>query len=292
MKLVTTCLWLLVVPLAWGQSTTIINLTTDTIDGTPVTDSRYTDGLGDPVIGGYLHGAFFRRTLDSDNFGSGSGGFRDLYRAQDTSTASNPQNGYNRNVFPDVSIPGGFDPEVRIADLFESIEGGSYVFAFDTHESTGGNNRYISLDDVRIYVGGTTDPGTLPSTVGTLSTLGSLVYEMNPSGEQNNVLIDASLYAGSGQMDAFLFVPISLFDGFDPNSLLYVYTSWGQYGFQGSGRTSGFDSSATPENIATQKESFPSFAPVLAPVPEPSGALLIAITGVIFILRRRGLRAH
>ncbi len=288
MKSVLICLFLLFAHLAWGQSTTIINLTTSTIDGTPVTDSGFVDGTNAPVIGGYLHSGFFRRTLASDNFGSGSGGFRDLYRAQDNSTASNPQNGYNRAVFPDVSIPGGFDPMVRIADLFESSEGGSYVFAFDTHESTGGNDRYLSLDDVRIYVGGLTDPGTLPSTVGTLSSLGSLVYEMNPAGEQNNVLMDSSLFAGSGQMDAFLFVPILLFDGFDPNSLIYIYTSWGQYGFQGSGRTSGFDSSATPENIATQKESFPSYAPV----PEPSGALLITITGVIFILRRRGLRTH
>ena len=106
---------------------------------------------------------------------------------------------------------------------------------------------------------------------------------MNAAGQQNNVLIDSSIYSGSGQMDVFMFVDTSLFSGYDPNSLVYIYTSWGQYSFQGSGHTSGFDSSATPEDIAMQQQAFSSYAPV----PEPSGILMIFAAGTCLVVGRR-----
>ena len=264
----------------WAQ-VSVINLTGDVIDGVAVSDSGVDTPFGEDVIGGFLEGTFFRRSLNSDDFGSGSGGFRDLYRVQDGSTATDPQDGYNRSVFDDVSIPGGFDPYLTVQELTPSVEGDSYVFAFDTHESTGGNNRYISLDEFRIYVGTDTDPATLPSTVADLGTLGTLVYDMNAT-STSYVLIDSSLFAGSGQMDFFAFVPQAVFTGFSDTSYVYVYTSWGQYSFDASGRTSGFDTSATPEQVASGIQAYPSYAAV----PEPSGAMLLTIAGIFWALRR------
>lgn len=268
-----------------GQDT-IINLTEDTIDGVPVSDSGFDTPLGEDVIGGYIDGAFFRRTLDSDDFGSGSGGFRDLYRVQDRSTATDPQDGYNRTVFDDVSIPGGFFPLLTVGDLTASAESDSYVFAFDTHESTGGTEEYISLDSFQIYIGSNTDPSPLPDSVANLGDLGTLIYDMDSTGD-NYILGDSSIFAGSGQMDIFAFVPTTLFSGFAADSYVYVFTSWGSYSFDDPTRTAGFGTTATPEQISSASQVYDSYATV----PEPSSTLLLCVAGLFWLLRRPVRRA-
>lgn len=104
---------------------------------------------------------------------------------------------------------------------------------------------------------------------------------MNRVEEQNHVLLDSSLFAESGQMDFFMFVPTSMFAGFSPDSLVYFYTSWGQYSYMGAGRTSGFESSATPEDVALGAVS----PQVLAP--EPGTCILILSAGICAVFTRR-----
>ena len=270
-----------------SASNVIINLTTAPIDGNPVTLAGVESGppSSEPVVGGFIHNGFFRRTVENDDSGSGSGRFRDLYRVDDLSTPTDPEDGYNRVAFPDVSIPNGFFPELRVAGLLLQVSaaGDSFAFMIDTNESVGGNGRFISLDDLRVYVGSNTDPNPLPNSVSLLNQLGTPVYLMNAPGEQSHVLIDSSLFSGSGEMDALFFLPASLFRGFAPDSFVYIYTSWGQYSFMDDTRTLGFGSSAGPEHFAGAISAFPSYVPV----PEPAGTAFIIAAATMGAFRRR-----
>jgi hypothetical protein len=86
-RLTTFSLWLLSITTSTSASTLIVNLTTATIDGYSVTLAGVVSGppKSEQVVGGFIHNAFFRRTVRNDDFGAGSGGFRDLYRIQQQS---------------------------------------------------------------------------------------------------------------------------------------------------------------------------------------------------------------
>jgi hypothetical protein len=87
-RLTTFSLWLLSIITSTSASTVIVNLTTATIDGNPVTLAGVVSGPpnSEQVVMGFTHGEFFRHTVPNDDFGAGSGGFRDLYRIQQQSS--------------------------------------------------------------------------------------------------------------------------------------------------------------------------------------------------------------
>ncbi len=221
---------------------TIINLTGTAIDGNPVSTN-----LG--VRGGFIGDVFYRFAIDGfDPEKAGSGDFRRLYDVKDSSTSNNAENGYNRNRVFDASVPGGFDPLISVSDLPATRDGDYYVFALDINESV---QKYLSLDDVRIYTRAPPDPSPLPETVAGLSNLGTLRYQMNPGGTQSHVLMDYSFHSGSGDLDLFMFVKKSLFTGAAAGDYVYLYSSFGQYSFMGPGRTdfssdNGFEEWAIP----------------------------------------------
>jgi hypothetical protein len=197
--------------LAWcllGEVTvaqqTILNLTTTTVAG--LDPSTYPTGSG-AVSGGFVGEAFFRRPVSADDGNAGSGIFRDLYRLSDSSVSlGDPQEGYNRDNVMDSNVPNGFDPMLRVVDLVEDSTGTAYVFVIDTNEPGNVPARYLSLDDFRIYLGGPSDPAMLPQSVaGMDGAFGAPRYAMSPTGQQNHILLDYSLYSGSGQMELFVF---------------------------------------------------------------------------------------
>lgn len=255
----------------------IINLTNQTVAG--VDQSTITNG-STTVVGGYLNGALFRRPVSADDSkGAGSGNFRDLYTVDSNSGF---EEGYNRNNVMDSSMGAGFDPVITIGDLVEDSTGTAYIFVIDTNEAGNDPAKFISLDDFRVYVGGTSDPTTLPQDVAGVDTdLGLNVYSMNEGGQDNHVLIDYSLFGGSGNMDMFVFVPKAAFDGLDDNSLVYVYSKFGAYG------EPGFDPSAGSEQVSIPGSSISGVVDPLVPIPEPSVALLAPLMGLLGFRRRR-----
>lgn len=119
---------------------------------------------------GWVHDALFRRPTDGDDSNAGSGIFRDLYTSTGGSSATDKQEGYNRHGIMDSHIPGGFDPFITLGDLVLDSSGSYYAFVIDTNEPGGGNGKFISLDDFKIFVGGNTDPATLPQSEAAMAT--------------------------------------------------------------------------------------------------------------------------
>lgn len=257
----------------------VINLTNSTIAG----EAQSTlPAPGGSVVGGIINGALYRRPATADDSNAGSGIFRDLYRVSSNSGA---EEGYNRAGVMDSSVPNGFDPIITLADLVEDSTGLAYVFVIDTNEAGNTPAKYISLDDFRIYVGGPTAPSPLPQDfAGVESDLGLNVYSMNETGQDNTVLLDYSLFSGSGQMDMFVFVPKALFAGLDPASQVYVYSRFG--GYTGA---AGFDPSAGSEQVSLPGKAVTGTVDPLVPfmVPEPGVSLLALLGGLLGLRRRR-----
>lgn len=257
----------------------IVNLTGTAIDGNPVSTN-----LG--VRGGFIGDAFFKFAIDGvDPEKAGSGDFRRLYAVKDGSGSDDAENGYNRNRVFDSSVPGGFDPFVTVSELPLSADGNYYVFALDINESV---QKYLSLDDVRVYTRAPPDPSPLPSTLAALSNLGALRYEMNPGGTQSHVLMDYSLHSGSGDLDLYMFLKTSLFTGAAAGDYVYLYTSFGQYSFMGPDRTdfssdNGFEEWAVPIKLDGQ----------VTTAPEPGAAAVLlagAVVGSALLGRRHSQR--
>lgn len=261
----------------------VLNLTDEVIS--TLEPATFQTTGGGTAVGGFINGALFRRPTSSDESGAGSGIFRDLYTVGDNSVGpGDPQEGYNRVVSGlDSSIPNGFDPTLRVSGLVPDLTGSAYVFVIDTNESGNATDRYLSLDDFRIYIGDSTDPLNLPQSIAELdAAFGEPAYAMSPDGEQNHILLDYSLYSGSGEMDLFVFVPQTVFAAADPDDYVYIYSSFGLYT-----DVAGFDPSAGSEQVSIPGKSIDSAVnPLVDWVPEPRVPMLLALA--LLLLLRRG----
>jgi hypothetical protein len=256
----------------------VLNMTNDTIAGIPQTSTTVGSTI---IVGGWANGAFFRRPLDADESGSGSGIFRDLYRVDSN---SGPEAGYNRDGVMDSSVPNGFDPVITMADLVEDSTGTSYVFVIDTNEPGSAAAQYVSLDDFKVYLGASIPPDPLPQSLSEMGQdLGVPVYDMRESGQDNHLLLDYSLYSGSGEMDLWVFIPKWLFGDASLDQQVYVYTEFGAW----TGAP-GFDPAAGPEQVSMPGKSVTGLVDPLIPfVPEPGVAALLLVSGVLSCRRRR-----
>jgi hypothetical protein len=104
-------------------------------------------------------------------------------------------------------------------------------FFLDVNEADQGPamGRYISLDEVQIFVGGTPNSNVTTFTAGVLDHDGTLVYRMD-DGMDNWVALDFQLNSGSGSGDMHLYVPNALFSGFANTDTVVLYSA---FGFQG-----------------------------------------------------------
>lgn len=258
-----------------GQVTNVVNLTSATFDGEAV-DTTILSSV--TVTGAFIGDSFFRFGLG----GSGSGVYRKMYNLSDSSVSTtDPQEGYNRPNTLDVGNLNGFDYMVRMSNLVTDKSGEYYVFALDINQ-VGGTARYLSLDDVQIYIGSSTDPTTLPTnTAGLASAFGAPVYSMNNSLTQSYVIMDSRLSSGSGAQDLFLFVKKSLFTGAAATDLIYLYSSFGTYSLYGT-RT------ATVPNDGFEEWALPISADVQVPEPPVTAfGLSVALAAAMAWQRRR-----
>ncbi len=154
-----------------------------------------------------------------------------------------------------------------------------YEFILDVNEADQkGIGKYISLDEVQIFVGGTANSSVDTFTGGILDHDGTLVYQMD-AGEDSWVALDFQLGSGSGSGDMQLLVAADLF-GTDPDAVITLYSEFGQQGLNppgdvpsgNYGQSDGFEEWAL--NEATGGGTTP-------PVPEPTSALVFGIGAVL-----------
>lgn len=267
------------------SSAAVINLTNEMING--IAPSLINVNGTDYSAGVFNGAGGIRRTIDSDAAGSGSGVFRNLYTVGETGKKTGEEFGYNRDGVMGTHVSNGFEPIITVNDLVLDSTGNFFVFTLDTNE-TGSADKYISLDSFQIFVGGHIDDVATEPVANTKDELGNLglkVYDID-NVEDNTVLMDASLFGGgSGTMDAYLFVPVSSFDGHDPNSLLYVFTEFGGY----ESEVPGFGFSAGNEHVAMpyKADVNPPVTTIILAVPEPHSVILLSLGGLVLAFCRR-----
>jgi PEP-CTERM motif len=154
-----------------------------------------------------------------------------------------------------------------------------YQFLLDTNEPSSADGKMISIDTLRIWDAKSAALQLLTNanvpTLGALDGLfSSLIYSMGPF---NNVLMDGTLFSGSGLgYDLSVFIPVDAFAGVAMDSRLIFGTGLG--GLEGAGAD------------ATSAGGFEEWAYVqsTAAVPEPETyALMLAGFAVVAGIARR-----
>lgn len=292
---------------ALSHGVTYVNMTNDAFQEganviNPVANVSRLNNVGANVAAREttVNGAVFRN-WDLD-LSSGSGVYTRLYGVQgDSNDSDSYQNGYNYDPANQGSFDqksGGFTPSLRINNLYTmSLGGVAYVpFTIDVNEGNNAVDKWLSLDDFRIY-GTNSATEVSVTTTSNLSNLGSLLWSLD-AGLDRSILIDDALTAGSGNANLMIYIPASVFQagvagGLNPNARLYFYTSYGAAtGLTLSGNATDWSYQGGFEEYAYLANLVPpgSATPVLDAVPEPSAALL-ALAGLgTALMRRRRLR--
>jgi hypothetical protein len=152
-----------------------------------------------------------------------------------------------------------------------------FAFFLDTNEPDGGTDPLISLDSFKIFDTGGTTAFTATTKNETLAqiegTVGfSLIYSLDTPSQDNTILIDSSLFKGSGLgFDMTLLIPTALFIGHNPADRLIVTTQFGLSGgtITGAGTADGF------EEWNAAVGAVPPPPP--PPIPEPATLALLGI---------------
>lgn len=164
---------------------------------------------------------------------------------------------------------------ILVSEVPIGIKGGEAyrVFFLDINENKNANSRFLSLDSVQIFLSDTPDQMTTD-----ITTLGTKVYDLDWNGNET-VLLDYSRNSGSGDGDMMLWVPLTAFAGFDPDSTyLYFYSEFGGHtGVFDFAADAGFEEWAVTENF------------VINTVPEPA-SMVILLLGAGMLVARRGIR--
>lgn len=269
----------------WPAAASVLNMTDVTIAGE--TPDTLLSTSNTTFRGGFLNGALYRDA--SLNGSAGSGVSRDLYRISPPN-GSEVEQGLNRPGVMDAVVPSGYDPYLKFDQLIQDASQTSYLFLIDINESGSGDDRYLSLDDFKIWVGGTSELAEQPATLSAAKNLlGVPAYDMNPSGQQNFVLLDSSLGGGSGNADLFIFVPKSFFpQNTAPDANIYVYTKMGGYTAAPSfGAGSGQEQVYVPGKAFDAPSSVSLIEPGVPMVPEPSTFAALLTAGLLGLWRRR-----
>ena len=188
---------------------------------------------------------------------TGTGVFNPFVRIQNKGT----EKGYNTDGSPEFDTKGGnWTHSLKLGDIPVSTNGDIQLL-LDINQSQGGNNRYLSLDVMKIFLA---DSGSLDNYGSGLGTLGTLVYDLG----DNWVKMDNTIFGpGSGTGDVRVTINISEIPGWSSNKYFYLYSEFGKY----NSSNGGFEEWA----IA-----------IPAAIPEPTTIALLG-WGALSLLRKR-----
>ena len=182
---------------------------------------------------------------------TGTGVFNPFVRIQ----GKGIETGYNTDGTPEFDTKKGhWTHSLRLGDI--PVSNGNIQFLLDINQSQGGNNRYLSLDAMKIFL---SDSGDLDSYA---SGLGTLIYDLG----DNWVKIDSSIFKpGSGTGDVRVTIPVN--PSWSSDKYLYLYSEFGQ----NNRSNGGFEEWAVPTAGRT--------------VPEPATISLLGL-GALSLLRK------
>jgi hypothetical protein len=152
-----------------------------------------------------------------------------------------------------------------------------YFFSLDINEENNDANRYLSLDEIRIYT--LAGSATLTSEAAVLGAGGILRYDLDAISDQD-VYMDHQLTEGSGHDDMAIWIPTSYFAGAAAGDQVYFYNKAGD-----TGGAYGADF-ASGDGF---EEWHALFGPNTIPIPEPSTVMLLGtgLLGLAAVRRRR-----
>ncbi len=175
------------------------------------------------------------------------------------------EQGYNTSARPvafNENTSATFTHDLQLGDVgLRTIGAITYLeFLLDINQNSGGDNEFISLDEVRVY----TSAGNGHNS-SDLATLGTLRYAMDTMAD-NWLKLDYSLNAGSGSGDLRFFLPVSLFVGLPATTYITLYSKFGEH--------------------QTANDGFEEWATVTGQIPAPGAAALLG-AGALLLARRR-----
>ena len=215
---------------------------------------------------GYINGAYF---TVADPTGTGSGHIDSFVRIQYNGT---PEEGYNTDGTLEFQTKSGAHthsllltnvPVVQI----EGVDCREFLLDIDEPGTVSDAGRLLSLDSMQIFLA---DSGSLTG----YPSLGTKIFDLDPVGADNWILLDATLRSGSGSGDMFAYIPNSLFNP-SLGSYVYLYSKFGVNNANNGG----------PDEWAVRT---PTGEPPVPPIPAPGAVLLVLLGGNLAVsLHRR-----
>jgi hypothetical protein len=171
---------------------------------------------------------------------TGTGYIHSFVRVQGAASGGGIEQGYNTTARPlqfDENKSPQFTHELTLGQVpLVVVNGHAYrEFLLDINQKT--SARYLSLDEVRVYLGNVSNLTGYNAADHTLAGLGA-IYDLDSAGDVS-VKLDYWLNAGSGSGDMKLLIPAELFAGADPGSFVYLYSKMGAQ--TGMSANSGFE---------------------------------------------------
>ncbi len=198
------------------------------LHGTDQSFATSIDLTGSTLIGN-IGTAIFQRTDDQS---TGTGIIDPFLSMKVRTQSDHSESGFNTDYSPlpldafKGGAPGdkGYTRSLLLSEVSKfAMDFGSglqdyRLFLLDINEDDNPVDKYLSLNDLKIYLGTSKDPSTLAQVMA-----GTLVYQFGPGDE---VLLDAKINHGSGSGDMFLWVPDNLFTGSETQQV-YLYSQFG-----------------------------------------------------------------